>query len=97
MSVTVNDDRSIEVILPISQVTVVIDSPKGKHLRKIQSEIRKSPEMNDAEALVVVLSQLVRGGYTLAQFDELDFEDIEVLGNALKSFRAFGSLGTFTM
>lgn len=93
MSISVNDDRTVEVVLPLSQDTVIMQSPKGKHLRCIQKEIRKQPDLTDAEAMVIILNQLVKGGYKLADFDELDFEDIEELGKALKSFRAFSQLG----
>lgn len=97
MSVTVNDDRSIDVVLPVSGVTYTIDSPKGKHLRAIQAKIKAMPDATDSDALVIVLSQLVRGGFTMAVFDELDYEDIEELGKALKSFRAFSAMGALAV
>jgi hypothetical protein len=93
-----NDRRQVIIEqLPISGQRVVMNPVKARHLDNIDTAIseaqRTGQPLSALRVMYVMVSQLLETPMSLDQFLDLDSEDVEVLGSALRLFPAFSQLG----
>ena len=92
-----NEKGQVVVKLPVAGVEVAFRSPKGKDLKAIELASKADDATNTGIMMMLMESLCVkfsdRSGITLEEVEDLDAEDVAVMGAALSSFRAFHNLG----
>lgn len=87
-----NEKGQTIVKLPTSGTEVILRQPKGKDLKAIEVATKATEATNIGVLMLIASLLAVSPEMSLEEVEDLDAEDVEVLGEAIGNFRAFNKL-----
>ena len=89
-----NEQGHIEITLPVSKAQVTLRQPKGRDLKAIEVATNATDSTNIGLMMLIASFLITTKGYDLETIEDLDAEDIQVIGQAISTFRVFSQTKT---